>query len=451
LRRVEGPKQETALSDRNPPVVIVGAGVAGLCCALRLHRASVPFVLLDAAERVGGRVRTDVQDGFTLDHGFQVLLTAYPEARKVLDLEALRLRPFAPGALVRVGEQLHTVADPWRDPIGALASAFAPIGTIADKLRVLGSRRAVLQGPAEAAFTRLERTTAAHLKESGFSPTIIHRFFRPFYGGVFLEPDLSTSSRMFEFTFRMFAEGDAALPAAGIGAIPAQLAAQLPSSAIVLGQAVRRVRPRLVELNNGERIHARHIVLALPDHAAAPLLYTDVLQPGPWNGTVSVHYAAPEPPYAGAWLALDGEGDGPVTHLSVQSNVAPEYAPQGTALVCASTSGLPPEAASRGVEAAVRRHLRKIVGPMVESWRHLRTDVIPHALPRRTPSDGGIPTAPRDPRLSAALRTAERMRGRDTHDVEGIYVCGDHWADPSLNGAMLSGRLAAEAVLDDRS
>jgi phytoene dehydrogenase-like protein len=216
-------------------IIIVGAGLAGLCCARVLHQAGIPFLIVEASDGVGGRVRTDSVEGFLLDRGFQVLQTAYPEAQAVLDYRDLDLQPFYPGALVYYDGQLHRVGDPLRQPQHFLSTLFSPIGTLADKLRVARLRRRVSQGSIEDLFRRPETSTLAVLKAQGFSDRMITSFFRPFFSTVFFDRELASSSRMFEFVFRMLAAGDTALPAGGMGAIPAQLAGSLPAGTVRTG------------------------------------------------------------------------------------------------------------------------------------------------------------------------------------------------------------------------
>src|SRR4051794_26838005 len=185
-------------------VVIVGAGLAGLCCARLLHQRGVPFLLLEASDGVGGRVRTDVVEGFRLDRGFQVFLTSYPEAKQVLDYKALDLKPFLPGALIRHAGRFHELTDPWRRPFAALRSLFSAVGSFADKLRVARLRSRSLSGTIEDRFRDPEFTTLQSPRDAGFSASMIEGFFRPFLGGIFLDRELRTSSRMFHFVFRMF-------------------------------------------------------------------------------------------------------------------------------------------------------------------------------------------------------------------------------------------------------
>jgi phytoene dehydrogenase-like protein len=235
-----------------PDVLIVGGGLAGLCAARTLHAAGRTFAILEASDAVGGRVRTDIVDGFRLDRGFQVLLDAYPEAATVLDYAALDLKAFLPGALVRFEGRFHEVSDPWRRPMAAIGSLGNPIGTLADKLKVATIRQRALQGTVEERFRSPETTTIDALRRAGLSDVIINRFFRPFLGGIFLEPELLTSSRMFEFVFRMFSTGNAVVPALGMEEIPKQLAAALPPASIRLNTRVVEVTPGQVRLEGGE-------------------------------------------------------------------------------------------------------------------------------------------------------------------------------------------------------
>jgi phytoene dehydrogenase-like protein len=407
-------------------VLIVGGGLAGLCCARRLHQQGVRFLLLEAADGVGGRVRTDVVEDFRLDRGFQVFLTSYPEARRVLDYPALGLKPFLSGALVRVGGTFRTLADPWRRPAAGVRSLFSPVGTVADKLRVARVRGRVLEGSVEDRFRAPETTTLDYLRAAGFTPGMIDRFFRPFLGGIFLDRDLRTSSRMFEFVFRMFSRGDACLPAGGMGAIPRQLAAPLPPAQVRLGARVERVAAGSVTLDTGEELRAGAVVVAADGPRGARLLGEGVSDAG--QGVTCLYFAAPEPPVAEPVLVLDGEG-GPINNLCVPTLVAPTYGPPGRHLVSVTVLGVQPN--EERLRAEVENQLREWYGSAVERWRHLRTYSIGYALPRQFPP---------------ALAEPERpVRWRP-----GVYVCGDHRDNASINGAMVSGRRAAEAVLEDR-
>ena len=211
------------------PILVVGAGLAGLSCAVHLYEAGHRVEVYEAADGVGGRVRTDRVDGFTLDRGFQVALTAYPEMHRQLDMEALDLRPFEPGALVWRAGRGSVVSDPFRRPTSLLSTATAPIGNVIDKARIALLRSRLRRVHPAQLLRGDDVTTAEALRADGFTSTMIDRFFRPLVGGIQLDPDLSDSRRMFDIIFRMLADGDSAVPAAGMQAIPEQLAARLPA------------------------------------------------------------------------------------------------------------------------------------------------------------------------------------------------------------------------------
>ncbi|QJW93482.1 protoporphyrinogen/coproporphyrinogen oxidase [Frigoriglobus tundricola] len=409
-----------------PDVLIVGGGLAGLACGRELARRGVAFRILESADAVGGRVRTDLVDGFRLDRGFQIYLTAYPEGKRVLDLPALDLRPFTRGALVRFGGRFHRVADPRSEPLGAAAALLNPIGSPLDKLRLLGLYRAARREPPDAPTA--DRTTAAALAAAGVGPKLVERLFRPFLGGVFLERELETSARFFRFVFRTFAEGPGAVPALGMQAIPNQLAAALPVGSVRLGARVRAVRRDGVTLEDGEALGARAVVVATEGPAAARLLGAEVSDLGS-NGTVTLYYAARVPPVTEPILVLDGEGRGPVNNVVVMSNAAREYAPPGRALVAASVVGVPPDAPDE-LDRRARAQLVEWFGPGAREWTLLRQYRIPHALPAQ--AVGRLDPWQRPVRLRA-----------------GLYVCGDHRDNASIDGALTSGRRAAEVVAAD--
>ena len=406
-------------------VVIVGGGLAGLCCARELHKRGVRFVLLESSDAVGGRIRTDVVDGFRLDRGFQVFLSSYPEAQQVLNYDALRLAPFLPGAVVRSGGKFYTLTDPWRRPFAALRSLTAPIGTLGDKLRVARLRARVCKGALEERFRDPETSTIQLLTECGFSNRMIEQFFRPFLGGIFLDHELETSSRMFEFVFRMFAQGVACLPAEGMEAIPRQLAEGLPRDAVRLTSPVARVGPGSVSLESGEELNARAVVVATEGPIAARLLGAD--RPTAGQAVTCLYFAAFRAPVEQPTLVLNGEG-GPINNLCVPTVVASSYGPPGAHLVSVSVLGVQPD--EYRLRLDVLEQLRTWFGSEVGSWRHLRTYLIPYALPRQVPP---------------ALAEPERP----VRWQPGLYLCGDHQDNASIQGAMVSGRRAAEAVIQD--
>ncbi len=382
-------------------------------------------MILEASDGVGGRVRTDRLEGFLLDRGFQVLQTAYPEAQRVLDYSTLNLKPFYPGALVYFDGRLHRVGDPLRQPQHFLHTVFSPVGTFLDKLRVARLRWRVSRGSVEDLFRRPETSTIAALKAQGFSESMIERFFRPFFSGVFFDRELASSSRMFEFVFRELALGDTALPAGGIGAIPAQLAESLPAGSIKTGAPVAGVEEGRVVLASGEEVPSRMVVLATDGGETARLLGGE--KPFATVDCCCLYFTAAKPPVAEPVLVMDGENTGPVTNLVVVSNVAPSYAPPGQSLMQATVVGNP-EIPDQDLEAQSRAQLTRWFGPEVGDWRLLRIYRIVRALPDQTP-----PTP--DP-LSPPVQKSP-----------WLIVCGEYQSLSSIHWAMVTGRRAGEAVV----
>lgn len=402
------------MSDR---VVVVGAGLAGLACATTLHAAGREVLVLEASDDVGGRVRTDHVDGFVLDRGFQVLLTAYPEAHRQLDLDALDLRAFAPGALIQDGPDASVIADPFRAPTRILATALSPAATVADKARIALLRRRVRSVHPARLLRGDDVTTREALAADGFSDRVVERFFRPLVGGIQLDPGLTASRRMFDIVFRMLADGDSALPAAGMQAIPEQLAARLPDGAIRLGTPVVGLDPAGVLTDDG-LLAADTVVVACEGPAAARLLD---LGPVGSKSVGAVYFAADEAPTAERLVVLNAR-HGRVLNAAVMSNVAPSYAPPGRHLIVAALPG----EIDGDLEATARAELSSWWGARVDSWEHLATYRIEHGQPTQEP-----PFAPK-----------RSVRVRD-----GLYVCGDHRDTASIQGALFSGRRCAETIL----
>lgn len=411
------------MNDR--PVVVVGAGLAGLRCAGLLEQAGLKVQVLEATDGVGGRARTDTVDGFRLDRGFQVLLTAYPEAQQAFDYDSLRLGAFRSGALLEVSRGFSDFADPLREPGAAWSTLVSPAAGLGDKLRLARMRHDLTPPSAERVTRQAQVPAVESLERRGFSSRVIDSFFRPFFGGVLIDPDLSTSSALMELFFGYFAVGDAALPAGGMNALADQLAERITPGAIELETPVEEVLRSSVRLATDRTVEAAAVVVATDESAASSLI--GVEPPQRSRTTTCLYFDVPGELPGGRSLRLSRPDGGPINELAVPSAVADGYAPPGRSLVSASAVG---EDAERPdlLEAGIDQLGRWFGVEEVSSWRHLATRRIEYALPDFPPG-----------RFSAA--------GSDPQLESGVFVCGDYRESPSIQGALLSGRKAAEAVV----
>ncbi len=388
-----------------------------MAAARDITTAGHDVVVFEAGDGPGGRVRTDVVDGYRLDRGFQIMLTAYPECRELLDYDRLDLRTFRPGALVRVGDAFHRVGDPLREPSQLKATLTAPIGTPADKLRILAYRLKVGRGPIEDMWAGIGTTAQHRFEKLGFSDRMIQRFLQPLFAGITLDPDLQGSSQVVDFVFRMLSAGDAAVPAKGMGAIADQLADSLPVGTLQFGARVEQVTATTVAVAGGDEATFDAVIVATDASESTRLIGTE--DPG-WNGVTSMWLSAPVPPIDEPILALNGTGFGAINSLAPMSHVSDEYAPAGRHLIVVSSPTI-----DEGAPAALRKQLVDWFGPVADTYTELRVDRIEKAQPKQLPGHDA----------RAAVET------------DGIFVAGDHRRDASLNGALASGRAAARAAM----
>ncbi|MEV6396640.1 NAD(P)/FAD-dependent oxidoreductase [Streptomyces sp. NPDC051907] len=407
---------------RRSDAIVVGAGLAGIACARDLSRAGLLVELIEASDGVGGRMRTDRRDGFLLDRGFQVFNTAYPQVKKRLNLRDLRLRPFTAGFVAQTPSGRVRIADPTRHPADAanLLPGRVLGGRDLAALAVLTARDALL--PADIVKRASDRSASAALDRAGVSPRTVDDLLRPFLSGVFLETDLETSARFLHLIWRSMARGSLCLPAEGIGAVPAQLAAGLPDGTLRLNAPVAAVTDSGVLLKDGGERPADRVVVATDAATAARLLPG---LPVPQSRTVTTYYhAAGASPMDEPTLVVDSTLT--VLNTCVLSEVTPAYAPPGTALVSTSVLGGDPPAR----EGVVRGRLAELYGTDTSAWTLVAAYTVEGALPVMRPP---------------------WPLSRTTRFAAGRYVCGDHRATGSVQGALASGARAAREVLADLS
>jgi phytoene dehydrogenase-like protein len=408
------------------PIVIVGAGLAGLTCAEYLRRANKPVLVIDKDDHVGGRVWSDSIDGFVLDRGFQVFLDSYPEAKACLDYGSLRLHKFSPGALVLTQKGFRRVADAIRDPLHVIdtirSGAFTPV----DMWRVLRLRGDARSLEQHGDTLVRSQTTLEFLVARNFSERAIWHFFKPFFSGVFLENELDTPADMFAFVFRMFSIGSACLPDQGMRAIPLQLAGRLPDESIRLNSVVSRVDRNKVTLADGHTLEAESVVLATDYTTTARLLDLDATDQ-PWRSTMTFYYGASAPPTKEPILVLNGMGQGIINNVVVPTNVCSSYSSTSDALVSVSLVGNRTDDEEE-LRHQIHNELKVWFGESVSSWRFLTSYRIPYSLPVR-------------------FGTKVRQEFEEVAGNLGVQLAGDYLVNPSINGAMASGREAAEKLL----
>lgn len=397
-------------------IAVVGAGLAGLAAAKLVVERGHEVMVYEQSNGVGGRVRTDEVDGYLLDRGFQILLTAYPVAQRVFDYDALDLRRFHAGSFVQLESGRVKVGDPLRRTADLVETVRAPVGSLADKARLLDWRRKAAAGSVDDVWSKPECTTSARFGDLKFSDELVDQFLHPLFAGITLDPELSVTSRFTEFVFRMLGEGYGAVPARGMGQLATQVGDSLPEGSVRLETPVEAVSATSVTVGGVvESVDA--VIVASDMTSAAKLANTPDLG---WNSVTTYWFSADEAPFVEPLLFLNGTRRGPVNNVAVMSNVARGYAPVGKHLIAASHPGLDAD------DVTARQQLRDWFGGAVADWELLRRDEIAHAQPRHLPGEDVPAVGQLD---------------------SGLFVAGDHRQNPSINGALQSGRSAAREAL----
>jgi protoporphyrinogen oxidase len=403
-------------------IYIVGAGISGLIAALELEKAGFSPVIFESSDRIGGRMKTDEVDGFLLDHGFQVLNTAYPEAKKYLDFQALRLKAFDPGAVIFEGRDSYIITDPMRNPLKIVGMVFSKVGTFLDKVKMFTLTQELKKKSNEDIFKEPSVPTHQYLRDYGFSDRIINNFFKPFFRGIFLEKHLNTSSRMFEFIFKMFALGQAAVPEKGMGEIPEMIRRQLSKTQIYFNSPVGKVEGKTIQLENGETLEADRIIIAVqPDHVMKQLQgqFAPALQ------VTNLYFSLQKSFLVRPMIGLI-PGDHLVNNLVFMDDVSKAYSRNGRALL--SVTVLESELGEKELIKAVQMELEAVSGIKAEYFKFVKAYPIPYALPNLDDLKYSIPFT-------------------ECKITDHVYLAGDYMLNGSINAAMTSGRIAAEAVI----
>ncbi len=396
------------MNKSSSPVVILGAGLAGLACALRLHKNGTPYLLLEKSNEVGGRVRTSkTNEGFLLDHGFQVLLTSYPELSYCLNLKKLELQYFNSGALIYTPQKTRLLANPFLHPCQLLRETFSNFVSLKDKALVV---KLVLGLHTHAFEKQKPVAVLSFLKSFGFSEDFIESFWRPFCSGVFLDKNLDVDAEYFIFLLKNFSIGRVAVPKYGMQQIPLQISEQLSNSSVRLGVEIKEIYKDAVLIADGTKINASAVVCAYDANAGDA-------ENNEYRSVMNYYFSAKNDPKWEKWLMLIPAQYGlHLNNICVMSDVSSAYSNNENILLSASIVG-----ADDPGEMVLVKEINQIAGTDL-NLKFIKKYKIEKALPKKY--------------------TREETLVRN-----GIFYCGDYLSSPSINGALKSGRLTAEKIL----
>ncbi len=404
-------------------IFIVGAGISGLIAAIELEAAGFRPTILEASDRIGGRVKTEEIDGFLLDRGFQVLLTAYPEAKKYLDYDLLNLKAFEPGAIIMNPGNSFAIHDPIRSPFKIIDMAISPVGTLKDKFKIFQLTQSLKSKSIEQIFLEPSTTTLDFLISYGFSQKIIDNFFKPFFRGIFLENELETSSRMFKFIFKMFGKENAAIPERGMGAIPEQLANRLERTAVRLKTKVEKIEGLQIHLEGGEKLDADKIIIATNPRWVLPQLVKNYKSKGK---VVTLYYSLEKSFMANPMIGLVPDDRFLINNLVFLTDVNKSYSKTGRALLSVSITA--PVTVDESLSKKIAIELEALSGIKAEYFKFLKSFEINDALPD----------------IQDVKYT---MHPHYDQLYDHCFQAGDYLLHGSINAAMTSGRIAAEALI----
>ena len=410
------------MKQKSPSIHIIGGGISGLIAARVLEEHGLSATIIEATDRLGGRVKTDVVDGYNLDHGFQVLLTAYPAAKKHLDFDALALQEFLPGSAIFKNGKQKIIGDPLRNLSLLIPTLFSGIGTVNDKLKILALNRRLKKKSIQNIFAEKEQTTLAYLENIGFSETIITDFFIPFFSGIFLENKLETSSRMFEFVYKMFGEGNAALPKDGIQAIPKQLFEKLKSTTIIFNTKVKSVENGSIILESGETLKSNFTIIATQ---ASGLVSNLKNQATLWKSCDTLYFEVAKreikKPLIGLIAAHNALINNIFYHTSLQTSAT------ATKELLSVTVIDRQNLTNKQLVTEVQKELKELCN--IDYCTFIKQYNIPMALPK--------------------LQDIQyEMLPSETRLTETIFLAGDTQLNGSLNAAMIAGERAALEVIN---
>lgn len=400
---------------------IIGAGVSGLVAAKVLENNGYSPTIIEASASVGGRVKSDTVQGYQLDHGFQVLLTSYPAAKKYLDFKPLALQELVPGATIFKNGKSQTIGDPLRNLSLVFPTLFASIGNFSDKLKILKLNRHLKKKSISAIFKTPEKTTLTYLQKLGFSEAMLQDFFKPFFSGIFLEPNLDTSSRMFEFVYKMFGDGLAVIPKSGMQAISNQLKKGLKNTKIHFETPVKSVKNEIITLQDGSEIESHFTIIATE---ASDLVANLKNQATAWKSCDTLYFETSKRTLQKPIIGLIADKNALINNLFYHSSVAMEM--KGDKELLSVTVVKDHDLTAEKLIEKVAKELHVFCG--IVHPKFIQHYQIKKALPKLS-------------NLQYELSSTE------TKLTSSIFLAGDQLLNGSLNAAMIAGERAAMGVI----
>ena len=410
------------MSKNSIKVHIIGGGISGLVAAHVLENHGLSPVIIDANDRVGGRVKTDIVKGFQLDRGFQVLLSSYSAAKKYLDYKSLDLQTLKAGSCVFVGGKQCFFGDPLRDLSLFIPTLLSPLGTLGDKLKIAKLNFHLQKKTIDKIFEDREITTKEYLTAKGFSKKIIKNFFTPFFSGIFLESELYTSSRMFEFVFKMFGKGLALLPKGGIEEISKQLKNKLKKTKILFNTLVSNVKNKEITLSDGKKIKTDFTIIATEP---ANLVEGLKNQKVSWKSCQNLYFNCYGRVFKKAFIGLVANPESLINNVFYPTSIPTNNKGENEliSVTVVKDHSLPEEKLIERVKNELKKECK------IESVGFLKLYSIPKALPHLN-------------NLQYDVSPSE------TKVKDGIFLAGDVLLNGSLNAAILAGENAAMGVLE---
>jgi len=410
------------MNNQGYKIHIIGAGVSGLIAAKVLEDNGYTAIVLEATDRVGGRVKTDIVSGYQLDHGFQVLLTAYPAAQKYLNFEALDLQKFLPGASIFKNSKQKIVGDPIKDLSLLFSTLFSGIGNFSDKLKILKLNNSLKRKSISAIFSDKEQSTFSYLTGFGFSDEMITDFFKPFFSGIFLETKLETSSRMFEFIYKMFGEGYAAIPKAGIEAIPKQLLSSLKQTSFKFNTKVAAIKDGEITLEDNTKLESHFTIIATE---ASNLILNLQNTSTKWKSCNTLYFETESRIISKKLIGLIPQSGTLINNIFYHTSL--DAVTKSTKELLSVTIIENQNLSNEMLILQVERELKEYCG--IDSCKFIKQYNIPMALPQLN-------------------NLQYEMFPSETRLTSSIFLSGDTQLNGSLNAAIISGERAALGVIE---